>query len=148
MTTKLQVNDLSKIVPRNPFLILESNLELTDAEAALESPLFDFNTTDHMIGARVVSIPPNRAFAKHIHPNAYHFIYVVEGTAILEYDSQVYILKSKQCCLVEKGVAHKLGAGEDGTTVIVTNTPTYDNGDPRHVCYLEEETLDSKHHTQ
>jgi hypothetical protein len=36
-----------------------------------------------------------------------------------------------------------LGAGDDGLLAIVVNTPTYENGDPAHVHYAEEETLET-----
>jgi quercetin dioxygenase-like cupin family protein len=95
------------------------------------------------MGARLISIPPNRFFARHTHPNAFHFIYVISGNGIIEYDHNIYKMKPGQTCLVRKGVAHKLGAGQEGLLAIVVNTPTYDNGDPAHVHYVEEETLHS-----
>ncbi|MFL5629372.1 MAG: cupin domain-containing protein [Ktedonobacteraceae bacterium] len=73
--------------------------------------------------ARLVTIPANRAFARHIHPNAYHFIYVVSGTGVLEYDGARYVLKPGEYCVVCKGVVHKLGAGEDGLLAMIVNSP-------------------------
>ena len=140
---QLQISHLRQLTPSNPFLHCELLGERDSNETALEIPLFDFASTNHEMGARLISIPPLRAFARHIHPNAYHFITIIEGTGIIEYDSQLYTLKANECCLIRKGIMHKLGAGEDGLLAVVVNTPTYDNGDQAHVQYMEEETLDS-----
>lgn len=141
MPTELQSGILEQLKPDRSFLKLEQGAHLDLGESALEVPLFDFAITHHQLGVRLVAIPANRAFARHIHPNAHHFIYVVNGTAILEYDGATYILKPGEYCLVCKGVVHKLGAGEDGLLAMVVNSPTYENGDPAHVHYMEEETL-------
>jgi len=136
-TAVLQQGDIKLVTPKSDFLRLENG------KAALEEPLFDLASTGYQIGARLISIPPNQAFARHIHPNAYHFIFVQQGTAILEYDSARYILQPGGYCLVMKGVVHKLGAGPKGLLAVVVNSPTYDNGDPSHVTYFEAETLES-----
>ncbi len=68
---------------------------------------------------------------------------MLKGLAIIVYDGQRHELHPGECCLVRKGVRHNLGAGADGLTALVINTPTYDNGDPRHVVYLGEESLAS-----
>ena len=141
MPTELQIGKLDQLKPDRSFLKLEQSDNQDLSESALEVSLFDFASTHHQLGARLVTIPANRAFARHIHPNAYHFIYVVSGTGVLEYDGARYILKPGEYCLVCKGVAHKLGAGEDGLLAIIVNSPTYENGDPAHVHYLEDETL-------
>ena len=141
MSTELQFGKLEHLQPDSPFLKLEQSANQNLSESALEVPLFDFASTHHQLGVRLVTIPANRAFARHIHPNAYHFIYVVDGTGILEYDGAWYILKPGEYCLVRKGVVHKLGAGEDGLLAMIVNSPTYENGDPAHVHYLEDETL-------
>lgn len=133
----LQQGDIKLVTPKNDFLRLENG------KAALEEPLFDFSSTGYQIGARLISIPPNQAFARHIHPNAYHFIFVQQGTAILEYGSTSYTLQPGGYCLVMKEVVHKLGAGPKGLLAVVVNSPTYDNGDPSHVTYFEDETLES-----
>ena len=143
MSTELQQGKLEQLEPGNPFLKLERGTNQDSSETALEAPLFDFASTQHQLGARLVRIPANRAFARHIHPNAFHFIYVVDGTGVLEYDGASYILKPGEYCLVCKGVAHKLGAGTDGLLAMIINSPTYENGDPAHVHYLEAETLES-----
>ena len=140
---QLQISHLRQLTPSNPFLHCELLEGQNPNETALEIPLFDFASTSHEMGARLISIPPRRAFARHIHPNAYHFITIIEGTGSIEYDSKVYTLKPNECCLVRKGIVHKLGAGEDGLLAMVVNTPTYDNGDQAHVHYMEEETLHS-----
>ncbi len=139
MPTPLQHGDLARLDPRHPFLRLEN-----PDKQALETPLFDFASSSHQLGARLVWIPANQAFARHIHPNAYHLIQVIEGTAVLEYDYESYTFQVGQYCLVCKGVVHKLGAGEDGLLALVINSPTYENGDPAHVTYLEEEALTSQ----
>jgi len=141
MPTELQSGKLEQLQPGSPFLKLEQSANQDLSESALEVPLFDFDCTRHQLGARLVTIPANRTFARHIHPNAYHFIYVVKGTGILEYDGARCILEPGEYCLVCKGVVHKLGAGEDGLLAIIVNSPTYENGDPAHVQYLEDETL-------
>jgi len=143
MSTQLEISRLEELRPSNPFLHCEMVEGRDPNETALEVPLFDFAGTKYQMGARLIWIPPARAFARHIHPNAYHFIYVVKGTGIIEYDHQTYRLDPQECCLVHKGITHKLGAGDDGLLAIVVNTPTYDNGDPAHVHYVEEETLES-----
>lgn len=143
MVQELEISNLQELIPDKPFLVLEKAIEYNEDETALEASLFDFSSTFHTLGARVISIPPNRAFARHTHPNAYHFIYVIKGTGIMEYDSKEYILKPNQTCLVRRGIPHKLGAGEDGLLAIVVNSPTYENGDPNHVHYLEDEILTS-----
>lgn len=141
MSTELQFGKLERLKPNRSFLKLEQSANQGLGEAALEVPLFDFASTHHQLGARLVTIPANRAFARHVHPNAYHFIYVVSGTGVLEYDGAKYILKPGEYCVVCKGVAHKLGAGEDGLLALIVNSPAYENGDPAHVHYLEDETL-------
>jgi quercetin dioxygenase-like cupin family protein len=143
MTAKLQVSTVSEMHPLTPFLRCELLPGQNPDEMAHEAPLFDFASTHHNMGARLITIPPNRAFARHTHPNAYHFIYILEGTGIIEYDGAVHELKPQQCCLVLRGVPHKLGAGKEGLQAIVVNTPTYENGDANHVHYLEEELLES-----
>jgi len=143
MPTQLEISRLKELRLSNPFLQCELVEGRDPNETALEVPLFDFASTEHQMGARLISVPANRAFARHIHPSAYHFIYVVEGTGIIEYDHETYRLNPGECCLVRKGITHKLGAGDDGLLAIVVNTPTYDNGDPAHVHYVEEETLES-----
>src|SRR6266487_4021307 len=141
MSAKLQFGKLEQLEPGNPFLKLERGTNQDVSATALEAPLFDFASTQHQLGARLVTIPANRAFARHIHPNAFHFIYVVDGTGVLEYDGACYILKPGEYCLVCKGVVHKLGAGADSLLAMIINSPTYENGDPAHVHYLEDETL-------
>jgi quercetin dioxygenase-like cupin family protein len=141
MSTELQFGKLEQLNPHCSFLKLEQSANQDLSESALEVPLFDFASTHHQIGARLVTIPANRAFARHIHPNAHHFIYVVNGTGVLEYDGARYVLKPGEYCVVCKGVVHKLGAGEDGLLAMIVNSPTYENGDPAHVHYLEDETL-------
>jgi quercetin dioxygenase-like cupin family protein len=143
MSATLEIAHLDEMKPQNAFLQCELAEGHDPYETALEVPLFDFAKTQHQMGARLVSIPPGRAFARHTHPNAYHFIYVLKGTGILEYDGKTYTLKPNETCLVSKGVTHKLGTNEDGLLAMIVNTPTYDNGDPAHVHYLEEETLES-----
>ena len=143
MSTKLQFGNLEQLKPENSFLKLEQDANQNACESALEISLFDFTSTHHQLGARLITIPANRAFARHIHPSAHHFIYIVNGTGVLEYDGIRYILKPGEYCLVCKGVMHKLGAGEDGLLAMVVNSPTYENGDPVHVHYLEDETLAS-----
>ncbi len=147
MPTQLEISRLKELRLSNPFLQCELVEGRDPNETALEVPFFDFASTEHQMGARLISVPANRAFARHIHPSAYHFIYVVEGTGIIEYDHETYRLNPGECCLVRKGITHKLGAGDDGLLAIVVNTPTYDptydNGDPAHVHYVEEETLES-----
>ena len=143
MSEVLQISDTHILKPDTPFLRCE-RLEGYDPEdKALEKPLFDFNITHHTLGARLISVPPNRFFARHTHPNAYHFIIIIEGTGVIEYDHDIYTIKPGQTCLVRKGIVHKLGAGKEGLLAIVVNTPTYDNGDPDHVHFVEEETLHS-----
>jgi len=144
MTAKLQVSTVTEINPVTPFLRCELLPGQNPDEMACEIPLFDFASTDHAMGARLITIPPERSFARHTHPNAYHFIYILEGTGIIEYDGAVHELKPQQCCLVVRGVPHKLGAGKEGLRAIVVNTPTYNNGDTNHVHYLEEELLESR----
>ena len=141
MPTQLEIGRLKEIRPSNSFLQCELVEGRDPNETALEVPLFDFASTEHQMGARLISVPANRAFARHTHPNAHHFIYILEGTGIIEYDCRTYTLNPKECCLVRKGITHKLGAGNDGLLAIVVNTPTYENGDPAHVHYAEEETL-------
>jgi quercetin dioxygenase-like cupin family protein len=141
MSTELQFGKLERLRPDRSFLKLEQHANQDLSESALEVSLFDFASTHHQLGARLVTIPANRAFARHIHPKAYHFIYVVRGTGVLEYDGATYILKPGEYCVVCKGVVHKLGAGEDGLLAMIINSPTYENGDPAHVHYLEDETL-------
>lgn len=143
MTATLQIGYAKEITPTNPFLRCELIPGHDPNETALEAPLFDFTTTNYEMGARVISVPANRAFARHTHPNAHHFIYVIEGTGIIEYDHQTYVLKAGGSCLVCRGVEHKLGAGDGGLLAIVVNTPTYEHDDPDHVHYVEEETLES-----
>jgi mannose-6-phosphate isomerase-like protein (cupin superfamily) len=141
MPTQLEIGRLKELRPSNSFLQCELVEGQDPNETALEVPLFDFASTEHQMGARLISVPANRAFARHTHPNAHHFIYILEGTGIIEYDCRTYTLNPKECCLVRKGITHKLGAGNDGLLAIVVNTPTYENGDPAHVHYAEEETL-------
>src|SRR5260370_16926739 len=143
MSTQLKISRLKELRPSNPFLHCELVEGRDPKETDLEVPLFDFARTQHQMGARLISVPANRAFGRHIHPSANHFIYVVEGSGIIEYDHEMYRLNPGECCLVRKGITHKLGAGDDGLLAIVVNTPTYDNGDPAHVHYVEEETLES-----
>lgn len=84
MPTQLEISRLKELRPSNPFLHCEL-VEGTDPnETALEVPLFDFARTEYQMGARLISVPPARAFAQHIHPSAYHFIYVVEGTYLMD----------------------------------------------------------------
>jgi quercetin dioxygenase-like cupin family protein len=143
MSELLEISDTCALRPDTPFLRCERREGYDPNEKALEKPLFDFTMTNHMLGARLISVPPNRFFARHTHPNAYHFIIIMEGTGIIEYDHELYTMQPGQTCLVRQGVVHKLGAGKDGLLAIVVNTPTYDNGDPKHVHFVEEETLDS-----
>ena len=143
MSERLQISDTHTLKPDTPFLRCERLEGYDPNEKALERPLFDFTSTHHTLGARLISVPPNRFFARHTHPNAYHFIYIMEGTGIIEYDNILYTMTPGQTCLVRKGIVHKLGAGKDGLLAIVVNTPTYDNGDPAHVHFIEEETLHS-----
>ena len=143
MAELLQVSHAETVTPQNEFLKCEPVEGHEASDTAREAALFDFATTDYEMGARIISIPPNRFFAKHTHPHAHHFIVVLKGTAVMIYDGQRYVLQPGDTCLVRKGIIHKLGAGEDGTRVICVNTPTYEHDDPDHVHYLEEETLDS-----
>ena len=143
MTATLQISRPKHMTPSNSFLVCELAEGHDPHETALEAPLFDFASTNYQMGARLISIPPERFFARHTHPNAYHFIYVIEGTGIIEYDHEIHTLQTGECCLVCKGIAHKLGAGGQGLLAMVVNTPTYENGDPAHVHYMEEETLHS-----
>ncbi len=143
MAERLQISNALKAIPTNPFLKCELVPGRDPEEVALEAALFDFSTTGYEMGARVVSIPAQRTFATHVHPYAHHFIYVLQGTGIILYDGQTYILKPGDTCLVRKGIEHKLGAGEEDLLAIIVNTPTYDHDDPRHVSYLEEEILES-----
>jgi quercetin dioxygenase-like cupin family protein len=143
MSERLHISDTNTLKPDIPFLQCERREGYDPNEKALEKPLFDFSSTHHTLGARLISVPPNRFFARHTHPNAYHFIYIIEGTGIIEYDHDVYTMQPGQTCLVRKGIVHKLGAGKEGLLAIVVNTPTYDNGDPSHVHFVEEETLHS-----
>ncbi len=143
MSEKLTTNRLDRVLPSNPFLLLSKEYGKDPEETALEAPIFDFALTEHQMGARIVQIPPDRAFQEHIHPHAYHFILVLKGLAVLVYDGERHELQPGECCLVRKGVWHNLGAGPDGLTALVVNTPTYENGDPRHVEYRGLETLAS-----
>ena len=143
MGKKLTTNRLDRVLPQNPFLILSKGYGKDLSETALEAPVFDLALTEHQMGARIVQIPADRAFQDHIHPHAYHFILVLKGTAVMVYDGQRHVLEPGECCLVLRGVQHNLGAGADGLTALVVNTPTYENGDPRHVQYLGEESLAS-----
>lgn len=143
MSVTLEISHTRQLKPSRPFLQCELVEGRDPNETALETPLFDFASTNHEMGARLISVPPERSFARHVHPNAHHFICVIEGTGIVEYDHKVYTLDAGDCCLVCKGIEHKLGAGEEGLLAMVVNTPTYDNGDPAHVRYIEEETLQS-----
>src|SRR5260370_5388077 len=143
MSTELQVGKLERLRPDKSFLKLEQHANQDLSESALEVPLFDFASTHHQLGARLVTVPANRAFARHIHPKAYHFIYVVRGTGVLEYDGATYILKPGEYCVVCKGVAHKLGAAQHGLLALIGNSPTYQNCDPAHRHYLDDETLGS-----
>jgi quercetin dioxygenase-like cupin family protein len=143
MSATLQISRPKQLKPGNPFLQCKLVEGRDPDETALETPLFDFASTNHELGARLIYVPPQRAFARHTHPKAYHFIYVIEGKGIIEYDHEVYTLQVGECCLVCKGIAHKLGAGDEGLLAMIVNTPTYENGDPAHVHYAEEETLDS-----
>jgi quercetin dioxygenase-like cupin family protein len=143
MPEVLQISYAQEMTPKNRFLRCELLPGQNPDETAMEASLFDFATTDYEMGARVISIPPGRAFAQHTHPFAHHFIYVLQGTGIVVYDGQTYTLKAGGSCLVRRGVEHKLGAGDDGLLAIVVNTPTYAHDDPRHVHYSEEETLAS-----
>ncbi len=143
MTEKLTISKLDQVLPQNPFLLLSQEYGRDPSETALEAPVYDFALTEHQLGARIVQIPGDRAFQKHIHPHAYHFILVLKGVAVIVYDGERHVLYPGECCLVRKGVAHNLGAGAEGLTALVINTPTYENGDPRHVQYLGEESLAS-----
>jgi quercetin dioxygenase-like cupin family protein len=143
MVELLQVSYAQKMTPTNHFLKCEPVQNRDPEETALEASLFDFASTDYEMGARVISIPPNRFFAEHTHPYAHHFIYVLKGTGIIIYDGKEYVLTEGGSCLVRKGVIHKLGAAEEGLLAICVNTPTYEHDDPKHVHYLEEETLES-----
>src|SRR5437879_11354436 len=104
MSTELQFGQLEQLKPQSSFLILEQSINQDLSESALEVPLFDFASTHHQLGARLVTIPANRAFARHIHPNAYHFIYLIYGTGVLEYDGAWQILKPVGYCGVWQGV--------------------------------------------
>src|SRR5690242_18837355 len=99
MSTPLEISRLKELKPSNPFLQCELVEGRDPNETALEVPLFDFAGTKYQMGARLIWVPPDRAFARHIHPNAYHFIYVVQGTGIIEYDDQTYRLHPQECCL-------------------------------------------------
>lgn len=143
MSEPLQISYPQEMAPKNRFLRCEVLPGQSPDEAALEASLFDFATTNYEMGARVISIPPNRAFAQHTHPFAHHFIMVLQGTGIVRYDGEMYTLRAGGTCLVRQGIEHKLGAGDDGLLAVVVNTPTYEHDDPRHVHYSEEETLES-----
>jgi quercetin dioxygenase-like cupin family protein len=143
MVELLQVSHTRGIKPEHAFLKIEEAQGNNPEEAAEETSLFDFASTNYEMGARVIFIPPNRFFAEHTHPYAHHFIFVLKGTGVMIYDGQRYILKEGDTCLVRKGVIHKLGAAEDGLQAICVNTPTYAHDDPNHVHYTEEETLES-----
>ncbi len=143
MNEKLTISNLDHVLPQNPFLILSQQYGRDPNETALEAPVFDFAITEHQLGARIVRIPEDRAFQNHIHPHAYHFILVLKGVAVIVYDGERHVLHPGECCLVRKGVQHNLGAGAEGLTALVINTPTYENGDPRHVQYLGMESLAS-----
>src|SRR5260221_4052730 len=140
MSTELQVGKLERIRPDRSFLKLEQHANQDLSESALEVPLFDFASTHHQLGARLVTVPANRAFARHIHPKAHHFIYVVRGTGVLEYDGATYILKPGEYCVVCKGAAHKLGTGEDVPLAMIGNSTTDENGDPAHAHCLADQT--------
>lgn len=142
MAKRLTKGDLYSYIPFKPFLKLEKKSGSSRKETALEVQLFKFKKTNYQVGARVIYIPPGRAFARHTHPNAYHFIVVLKGTGVLEYDAKVHTLHEGHFCLVSIGVPHKLGAGEDGVLALVVNSPTFESGDLKHVHYLEEEDLD------
>src|SRR5216683_2751069 len=114
MAELLQISYAQEMTPTNPFLRCELISGHDPDETALEAALFDFATTDYEMGARVISIPPNRFFAEHTHPYAHHFIYVLKGTGIIIYDGESYVIKEGSSCLVRKGVIHKLGATEEG----------------------------------
>ena len=143
MTETLQISYAQEMTPTNPFLRCELIPGHDPDETALEVSLFDFASTNYEMGARVISIPAHRAFARHTHPEAHHFIYVIQGTGIVVYDGQTYTVKMGGSCLIRRGIEHKLGAGDEGLLAIVVNTPTYEHDDPRHVHYSEEETLES-----
>src|SRR5260370_17128064 len=104
MSTELQVGKLERLRPDKYFLKLEQHANQDLSESALEVPLFDFASTHHQLGARLVTVPANRAFARHIHPKAYHFIYVVRGTAVLEYDGATSFLNPQASSVASKGV--------------------------------------------
>jgi len=140
MSARLQFGRIDQFKPQTPFLRLEA-AEKGRGEVALEVPLFEFAVTNYQIGARCVWIPPSRFFARHIHPNAYHFIYVLQGMGIMEYDGERYNLQPGEFCLCSKGVIHQLGAGEEGLLAMIITSPAYENGDPEHVTYIEAETL-------
>jgi quercetin dioxygenase-like cupin family protein len=143
MVEQLQISYAQKMTPTNHFLKCEPAQDGDTGGTALEESLFDFASTDYEMGARVISIPPNRFFAEHTHPYAHHFIFVLKGTGIMIYDGERYTIEEGGSCLVRKGVIHKLGAADEGLLAICVNTPTYEHDDPNHVHYLEEETLGS-----
>ena len=143
MVELLQISHTQEMTPGNPFLKCEPVHGSDPDETAREASLFDFASTDYEMGARIISIPPNRFFAEHTHPYAHHFILVLEGVGVVIYDGERYILREGDTCLVKRGVVHKLGAAEEGLRAVCVNTPTYEHDDPRHVHYLEEETLES-----
>src|SRR6266849_4389175 len=106
MGEQLQVGYPNEIRPTNEFLLCEDH----DAgEPAREEALYDSASTNYEMGARVISIPPDRFFAEHTHPFAHHFIYILKGTGILFYDGDRYELSAGTSCLVRKGIVHKLG---------------------------------------
>src|SRR5260221_2307356 len=93
ISTKLQLGKLEQLYPGTPFLKLERGTSQNVGELAREIPLLNFAITCHQLGACLVRMQAYQAIARHIHLNACHYIYVVNGTGILEYDGANHILR-------------------------------------------------------
>jgi len=73
------------------------------------------------------SVPPGSSEIMHFHNASEQFFYVLSGTATLEIDSEVYILKNKEGCHVPAKTPHQLRneSGEVLNFLVVSTPPSH-----------------------
>jgi mannose-6-phosphate isomerase-like protein (cupin superfamily) len=108
-------------------------LKMRNGGQAKEAMLFD----ELGLVAYALELPPD-SFLTHIHPKAIHFLFCIQGLAIVQLEDNTYQLLPGDCLLVPQGIAHSLGAKQANTVMLVVNTGV-NPGDPEHTIETELE---------
>lgn len=89
-----------------------------------------------MLGADILSVPPDTAFPVHTHPGD-HLLLCLEGTGTISVDGITYKVTPGDLYMVDGMIPHAVGAGPGGHVLVAIGSPHKPIDSPERMTFTD-----------